>query len=148
MKDDFETIIDLFSLEAEEKEKRLDEIFRLSIAFIDKYKHIQQEGTEKEREAISKKLSILREKISVETKASEASLSLSSKEIKELSNDEKNFTKEQWELLQKTKVALSKEQMELSAKKKLSLEQGLKKASNSSGPKKKSKRGSSSWLKS
>ncbi len=148
MKDDFETIIDLFSLEAEEKEKRLDEIFRLSIAFIDKYKHIQQEGTEKEREAISKKLSILREKISIETKASEASLSLSSKEIKELSNDEKNFTKDQWELLQKTKVALSKEQMELSTKRKLSLEQGLKKATPPSGPKKKSKRGSSPWLKS
>ena len=56
MKDDFDEIIDLFSLEAEEKEKRLDEIFSLSVAFIEKYKHVQHEGSAEDKKNIIKRL--------------------------------------------------------------------------------------------
>ncbi|MCH9617368.1 MAG: hypothetical protein SP4CHLAM5_09660 [Chlamydiia bacterium] len=147
MKDEFNKIIDLFSLESEEKEKRLDEIFQLSMSFIEKYKHVQSEGTEREKADVVKKLLILKEKISLETKASEEALSLSKEEIKELSSDQENFTKEQWELLQKTKQSLTQEQLELQQHKKEALNKQIK-SNPTKGSKKKTKRGRSSWLKS
>lgn len=147
MKDEFSKIIDLFSLEPEEKEKRLDEIFQLSMNFIEKYKHIQSEGTEREKADVGAKLLILKEKISQETKASEEALSLSKEEIKELSLDENNFTSEQWELLQKTKQTLHEETLELQKHKKAALDEQIKQTPGKGG-KKKTKRGRSSWLKS
>ncbi|MCH9621324.1 MAG: hypothetical protein S4CHLAM20_07430 [Chlamydiia bacterium] len=147
MKDDFDKIIDLFSLDAEEKEKRLDEIFRLSVEFIEKYKHVQHEGSDEDKEAITKKLNILKEKISIESKASEEALSLSKKEIQELSNEEKNFTPEQWELLQKTKRALSSEKKKIETKKRAAIDKHIKKV-NPAKKRRKSRRGGSSWLKS
>jgi hypothetical protein len=147
MKDEFSKIIDLFSLESEEKEKRLDEIFQLSMSFIEKYKHVQSEGTEREKADVVQKLLILKEKISLEKKASEDALSLSKEEIQELSSDESNFTGEQWDLLQKTKETLSEEQLELKQQKKEALDQQIKN-NPTKGTKKKTKRGRSSWLKS
>jgi hypothetical protein len=147
MKDDFDEIIDLFSLEAEEKEKRLDEIFSLSVAFIEKYKHVQHEGSAEDKKNITAKLAILKEKISIETKASEENLSLSKKEIQELSQNEENFTPEQWKLLQKTKSALSAEKTKMSEKKKAAIDQHIKKIKPGTR-KRRTKRGSSTWLKS
>lgn len=146
MKDEYDKIIELFSLESKEKEKRLDEIFSLSIAFIEKYKHIQHDGSEEERKAMTEKLITLKEKIAQESRESEESLSLTKEEIKDLSQDEKNFTPEQWELLQKTKKALSTEKKELETKKHNAAKEHLKKAG--SKKRRRTKRGGSSWLKS
>lgn len=146
MKDEYDKIIELFSLESEEKEKRLDEIFSLSIAFIEKYKHIQHDGSEEERKAMTEKLITLKEKIAQESRESEESLSLTKEEIKDLSQDEKNFTPEQWELLQKTKKALTTEKKELETKKHNAAKEHLKKAG--SKKRRRTKRGGSSWLKS
>jgi len=147
MKDDFDKIIDLFSLESEEKEKRLDDIFRLSVEFIDKYKHIQHEGSEAEKKDVTEKLAILKEKISQEAKASEESLSLSKKEIQELSEDEANFTPEQWELLQKTKKSLSAEKQQIETKRRAVIDKHIKKASPGK-KRRRTRRGGSSWIKS
>ncbi len=145
MKDDFQKILDLFNLEPEEKEERLEEIFKLSMEFIEKYKHVQQDGSKREKEDISKKLAILKEKISQETKALEEALSLSKKEIEALSSDESNFTKEQWNLLQQTKQALKEEQAILTKNNKQAIEETLTPKKRN---KRKSRRGSSRWLKS
>lgn len=145
MKDEFQKIIDLFDLEPEEKENKLDEIFRLSMDFIEKYKYIQQDGTDREKEDISNKLAILKEKISKEAKASEEALSLSKDEINELSSDQSNFTSEQWELLQQTKKTLKQEREMLDKHQKETLKENLTPRKKS---KKKSRRGSSKWLKS
>ena len=145
MKDEFQKIIDLFSLESEEKEKKLNEIFRLSMNFIEKYKYIQHEGTEREKEDISKKLAILKEKISKEATSSESELGLSKEEIEDLSQDRSNFTDEQWELLKQTKQTLQAEKQTLQNQKKEAVQESLSSAKKS---KKKSRRGRSKWLKS
>lgn len=145
MKDEFQRIIDLFSLASEEKEKKLEEIFRLSIAFIEKYKYIQHEGTEREKEDIAKKLAILKEKISIEAKSSEKELNLTKQEIEELSSDKNNFSDEQWELLQQTKKTLQQEKESLEKQKKESVSTSLSSAQKTKKP---SRRGRSKWLKS
>lgn len=148
MDNEFDKIINLFSLESEEKEKRLDEIFHLSMQFIEKYKYIQHEGTPAEKETITKKLNILREKISKETASSETFLDLSKEEIKELSNNEKNFSQEQWKLLQKTRETLNSEKLKLKEKQQSSLKNSIAHIKPATNKKKKTKRGRSSWLKS
>ncbi len=148
MGDDFNKIIELFSLPSEEKEKRIDEIFHLSMNFIDKFKYIQAQGDAKEKESILKKMTILKEKISHEKNLSQEELSLSPEEITELSTDEKNFSKEQWALLQKTKASIKKEHEEISQKKKDSLDHALTKSVGSATKKKATRRGKSPWLKS
>ncbi|MCH9811415.1 hypothetical protein K0U07_01470 [bacterium] len=145
MKDEFQKIIDLFSLESEEKEKKLEEIFRLSMNFIEKYKYIQHEGTDREKEDISKKLAILKEKISIETKSSETELGLSKQEIEELSADKSNFSEEQWKLLQQTKKNIQEEKETLHKQKKEAIKENL---SSTKKTKNKSRRGRSKWLKS
>jgi hypothetical protein len=140
MEDEFNKIMHLFSLDQDNKEKQLDEIFHLSIAFIEKYKDIQTEGSSEEKADFTKKLSLLREKISDETAKSESALNLSKEEIKELSKNKENFTNEQWELLQKTKESIIKTK-----------EASIKNApakSSLSNVNKNTKRGRSSWLKS
>lgn len=148
MDDEFDKIIELFSLESEEKEKRIDEIFHLSMNFIEKYKHIQAEGDEKDKERILKKMSILKEKISHEKKLSQEGLSLSSEEIAELSSDEKNFSKEQWALLQKTKASIKKEKEHIAQKKKASMDHHISKMKSPAKKRRSTRRGKSSWLKS
>jgi hypothetical protein len=136
MKDEFDKIMDLFALSAEQKENHLDEIFHLSIAFIEKYKDMKDTGSKEEQEDISKKLLLLREKISEENARSETILHLSKEEIKQLSSNKDNFTPEQWDLLQKTKQSI--------------ISQRKSKGKLISNPEKKisSKRKKSSWLKS
>lgn len=150
MEDEFEKIMNLFGLDSKEKEKKLEEIFKASIEFIEKFKHIRAEGTEEQKEDMKIKLGILKQKIAEESKASEKKLSLSKEEIKELSKDQKNFTPEQWELLQKTKETINEEKSVMASKKQNALDTQLKnkKMSANKTKKRRSKRGSSRWLKS
>jgi hypothetical protein len=148
MDEDFYKIIELFSLESTEKEKRIDEIFRLSMNFIDKFKDIQAHGDAKEREVSLQRMTILKEKISAEKNRSQQELSLSSEEITELSSDEKNFSKEQWELLQKTKASIKEEQELIAKNKKNVTDQRLSKMASTGKKQRSTKRSKSSWLKS
>ena len=56
MEDEFDRLMGILSLEAEEKEKQLDEIFQRCTEFFDKYKYVLAEGSSEEKESIQKKM--------------------------------------------------------------------------------------------
>lgn len=143
MNDEYEQIISLFSLSNKEKEDRLDEIFRLSIAFIEKYKYIQEEGSEREKEDIGTKLEKLRIKIAEEAKKSRDKIGLSESEVRELAKDKNNFTDQQWNILQETGSSIEGEQSSMKSNRKKSIKKGKSAVSKN---KKRVKR--SSWIKS
>ncbi len=109
MEDEFDKLMGILSAETEEKEKRLDEIFARCTEFFDKYKYVLAQGTSKEKELIQQKMNMLREKLKEENERSQASLGISQNEIKEMSNDQKNFTSTQWELLQNAQARFFQE---------------------------------------
>jgi len=109
MEDEFDKLMTILSSDAKEKEKMLDEIFARCTEFFDKYKYVIAEGSSKEKEVIQKKMNMLRDKLREENEKSQASLGLSQGEIKNLSNDQRNFSSAQWELLQNAQARLFQE---------------------------------------
>ncbi len=112
MEDEFDRLMNILSLEAEEKEEQLDEIFQRCTEFFDKYKYVLAKGSSKEKELIQKKMNILRERLKEENEKSQARLGISVDEIKNLAEEPKNFTSEQWGFLQNAQEKLFKERME------------------------------------
>ena len=146
MEDEFDKLMKLLSGKAEEKEKQLDEIFQRCTEFFDRYKYVLAEGTSAEKEAIQKKMNILRDRLKEENTKAQTKLGISSEEIKNLAEEAKNFTPDQWEFLKNAQSKLFQEKDErekliLEDKKNREAELKLK-------SKKKSTSRKSNWMKS
>ncbi len=112
MEDEFDKLMKLLSEGEEEKEKKLEEIFQGCTAFFERYNQVLAAGTKDEKEVIVQKMSVLRERIREENEKSQRRMGLTPEEVKKLSQEEKNFTPEQWEFLQETQKKLFKEREE------------------------------------
>ncbi len=146
MEDEFDRLMGILSLEAEEKEKQLDEIFQRCTEFFDKYKYVLAEGSSEEKESIQKKMNVLREKLREENERSQIKLGISEGDIKNLSQESKNFTPEQWVFLQNAQERLFKERSE---REKISLdEKKAREAELKLKSKKKPTSRKSKWMKS
>ncbi len=146
MEDEFDRLMSILSGKAEEKEKQMDEIFQKCTDFFDKYKYVLTAGSLEEKEIMQKKMNILREVLKDENEKAQAKLGISHEEIRELSEDPKNFTKDQWEFLQNAQSKLfqeNKSKNELELKVKNDREASLKLKS-----KKKPSTKKSDWMKS
>jgi hypothetical protein len=146
MEDEYDRLMEFFSLEEEEKEKKLDEIFKEMSRFFEKYKEVQAKGHEEDKKAIQKKMDTLKRKIREEKEGSEKRLGVSPDEVRQLASDPKNFTPAQWAILQNAEKALQEEKEE---RKKQETEQKKKRTSDLKQKNKKKKNSKrSSWLKS
>lgn len=146
MEDEFDKLMEIFSEESEDKEKKLDEIFQRCTEFFDKYKYIIAQGTDEEKVAIQKKMSRLRDKLKEENEKAQTRLGITPDEIKALSHEPKNFTPKQWDFLQEAQAKLFQEKAEQAKRihaEKESLEEDLKDKS-----KKKPTSRKSGWMKS
>lgn len=112
MDDEFDKLMQLLSEKAEEKEKKLDEIFQKCTEFFERYKYIIAEGTDEEKESIQMKMSVLRDRLKQENEKTQTTLGITTEGIKKLSEDPKHFTPKQWEFLQNAQKKLFEEKME------------------------------------
>lgn len=112
MEDEFDKLMEIFSEEANSKEKKLEEIFQKSAEFFEKYKDVIAKGSLEEKSVIQKKMNLLREKLKVETEESYARLGISEGEVKALAENPKNFTPKQWDFLQNAKEKMFQEKNE------------------------------------
>ena len=146
MEDEFDQLMEFFASEGDEKEKDLEDVFSQSMEFFEKFKHILATGTEEEKITVRKKMDSLRAKIKEENKKHREKIGLSKEEISQLTDDTKNFTTKQWEIIQKTQEGLSKA-LKKKEQSMLSVKEERQKALKEKG-KKKSTAKRSSWLKS
>ena len=108
MADEFERIMAFFDLGSEEKEKRLHEVFEDSLAYFERFKHVIETGEPEEKKKIIERIVTMRKRIEEETKRICEKTKMSEEELLQFSNDPKNFSESQWEMLENAKVNLDK----------------------------------------
>ena len=106
MEDEFDRIMEFFNLSAEEKERRLQEVFEDSVEYFERFKYIMMNGTPEEKKEAVKKVMILKRKIEEETKRVCDKTGLTPQQLAAYSNDPKNFSPEQWNAIEGAKKKL------------------------------------------
>lgn len=146
MEDEFDKLMKSFDSESQKTEKKLEEIFQKSIEFFDKFKVILSSGSDREKEEVQRKMDALRAKLREESEKTRDKLKLSSEEVRQIATDPKNFTKEQWQFLQKAQTQLNEEREQHEMK--LQVQKEYRKESLKSKSKKKPTTKRSTWMKS
>ncbi len=106
MEDEFDRIMEFFNLSAEEKERRLQEVFEDSVEYFERFKYVMMNGTPEEKKEAVKKVMILKRKIEEETKRVCDKTGLTPEQLAAYSNDPKNFSQEQWNAIEGAKKKL------------------------------------------
>ncbi|PCI95658.1 hypothetical protein COB11_01620 [Candidatus Aerophobetes bacterium] len=114
MDDEFDKIMEFFSLNPEDKAVKLEDIFEDSIEFFNKFQYVLENGTEEEKAEILGKVMELQEKLQEETEKMCTDSGLTEEELKEFANDKKNFTDEEWETITHAKSKLDDQAEQIS----------------------------------
>lgn len=109
MEDELDRIIAYFALSPEEKEKKLQTIFTDSVEYFARFKHIMQNGTPEEKKKATEKVMQLKKTIEKETSKVCEKTGMSLEELSDYSNNPKNYSKEQWGLIEKAKAQLTED---------------------------------------
>jgi hypothetical protein len=115
MHEEFRKIMAFFSLDPDQKIGALDNVFKQSIAFFDKFKHILENGTTEEKQEIMNEIMQLQEKLQQETEKMCSQTGLSEEQLKEYAQNQDNFSNEEWTSIQEAKKKLEEQADELSA---------------------------------
>ncbi len=106
MEDEFDRIMEFFNLSAEEKERRLPEVFEDSVEYFERFKYVIMNGTPEEKKEAVKKVMSLKRKVEEETKRVCDKTGLTTEQLAAYSNDPKNFSQEQWNAIKGAKKKL------------------------------------------
>lgn len=145
MQDEYDKLIEFFSYDTSEKEKKLEEIFKKSLDFFERFQHVFASGSEEEKVEMRQKMEVLRAKLKEENEKSRARSGLTSEELKQIASDPKHFTTEQWEFMQRVQQNLAKHKEEQEVKIKSAKEERREELKSK---KRKSVTKRSSWMKS
>ena len=144
--DEFAKIMKFFSMSQEERAEHFPEVFEQSAEFFEKFNHIMKEGTLEEKQHMIAELQELQRVVQEETSKLTDMTGLSDEELKAFAENEKNFTPEQWKMIQNTRGRIEKDATEVSNLLKFN-EEGSEGESSPKKPKKPSKK-KQDWLKS
>ena len=114
MKDEFDKIMEFFSLPPEDKAVKLQDIFEDSIAFFERFKHILENGTPEEKKNMINKVAELQKTLQSETQKACQLTGLSEDDLKNYANTRENFSDDQWDLIQNAKVKIEKQAIGIS----------------------------------
>jgi hypothetical protein len=147
MHEEFKKIMAFFSLDPEQKAGELEDVFKNSIEFFDKFKYILENGTPEEKNEIMNEVMQLQQKLQQETEKMCSETGLSEDQLKEYAQSKDNFSDEEWESIQSAKKKLEEQAEELSSvlptgKKSSADKSADKKGKTTTSPKKKK------WVKS
>lgn len=107
MTDEFERIMEFFTLQGEEKEKKLPSVFEDAIAYFERFKHIMLTGKPEEKKLAMERVALIRRKMKEETERICKKHNLTEEELAAYSANPKNFSQEQWEMMSEAKSKLS-----------------------------------------
>jgi hypothetical protein len=142
----FDRLIEFFSLDQREKEKKVEEIFQETLEFFKYFKHVQAEGSDEEKKNVKEKLVQLQERFKQEAHNTLSDVNLSQEDVVEITSKEENFNEKQWGFIQSVKKVFNEQKEDFTKLKKVHTRSSLDKLKNA----KKVKRriSSKSWLKS
>lgn len=106
MEDEFDRIMGFFNLDPKEKEKRLQEVFEDSVEYFERFKHIMINGSSEEKKEAASKVMLLKKKIEEETKRICDKTGLTPEQLAAYSNNQKNFSSDQWNAIEEAKKKL------------------------------------------
>ena len=145
MPDEFDRIMEFFSLPPKEKEAHLQTVFEDSVEYFERFKHILLHGTPEEKQKAMERVAILKRKIEEETKQICEKTGLTEEQLSQYSNNSKNFTDEQWHAIESAKEKLEEGVSEV--KKMVGKEKSAKEGTPSTeGIPKKKKRPPKTWI--
>ncbi len=143
MANEFEKIMEFFTLPAEEKGDHLKDVFEESIEFFEKFKYTMQNGTPEEKQAMLDQVKKMQDKLQEETSKVKELTGLNDEELQAFANNKANFKDEDWEVIESAKNTIGQQADEISGI--LGTPKpGEKEAKKSTGPKKRKKK----WVKS
>lgn len=134
--EEYNKIIDFFSLPPEEKSQNLEEVFKNTVEFFDRFQYILMNGTPEEKKEMIQEVLELQKKLKLETEHMCQITGLSEEELKQFSQDSTNFSDEEWEVIQNAKAQIEEKASEISGHVKFN-ENEPKAASKGSSKKKK-----------
>ncbi len=143
--DEFDKIIEFFSLEERERESRVEDVFDQSLEFIEKYKYLINKGSDREKEEMQAKMSQLRERLHIESAKVNKEMGMDESEVKEFTNQSKNFSEDQWAFLQKVKNYVSEKKSGEAKQREMKKEERIKSHKQKKGTKHTNKK---KWIRS
>jgi hypothetical protein len=147
MHEELKRIMKFFELDAENKAEHLQDVFKDTVEFFNRFKHTLEEGTAEEKKEIIDEVLSLQEKLQLQTDQMCESMEMSEEELKMFAENPENFTEEEWQTIQDAKVKLEGQASEIDGI--INFNKPKKQSQNSPSKKKGSKKGKGKkWVKS
>ncbi|MBP9842134.1 MAG: hypothetical protein KBC64_06910 [Simkaniaceae bacterium] len=115
MSQEFEKIMSFFNMSPEKKAISLKEVFSESIGFFDHFKYVLENGSPAEKRAMFEQVAELKKKLQAETDKMREVTGLSEDELKAFALNQKNFSNEEWSVIQNAKTQLDGKAKEISS---------------------------------
>jgi hypothetical protein len=114
MSQEFDKIMSFFNMSPEKKATSLRDIFAESISFFDHFKYVLEHGSPTEKKSMFEQVRQLKEKLQAETDKMREITGLSEEELKSFALNHKNFSNEEWSVIQNAKTQLDSKAREIS----------------------------------
>lgn len=114
MSQEFDKIMAFFNMPPEKKASGLKEVFAESIGFFDHFKYVLENGSASEKRAMFEQVAQLKQKLQAETDKMREVTGLSEEELKAFALNQKNFSGEEWSVIQSAKHQLDGKAREIS----------------------------------
>jgi len=105
--EEFDQIMQFFSLNSEEKESQLSEVFEAAVAYFERFKYIMLNGSKEEQDQAVKEMMSLKNRVEEETQNICDKTGLTPEQLATYSNDPKNFSEEHWNAISNAKNKLN-----------------------------------------
>ena len=99
MEDEFDRIVNFFSLDDKEKEERLQDIFADSVSYFERFRNTMMHGTPEEKKEAMEKVAKLKDRVEKETKKICEKTGLTEEELLKRAQNPENFSENQWNAL-------------------------------------------------
>ena len=113
MHEELKRIMNFFELDADNKAEHLQDVFKDTVEFFNRFKHTLEEGSAEEKKEIIDEVLSLQEKLQLQTDQMCESMEMSEEELKEFAENPENFTDEEWGTIQDAKVKLEGQASEI-----------------------------------
>jgi len=114
MANEFEKIMEFFTLPAEEKGAHLKDVFEESIEFFEKFKYIMQNGSPEEKKAMLEQVKKMQDQLQEETAKVKEVTGLTDEELKAFAENKSNFDGADWDVIESAKKTIGKQAEEIS----------------------------------
>lgn len=113
MHEELKRIMEFFDLDTDQKTEHLGDVFKDTVEFFNRFKHVLEKGSAEEKKAMIEEVLKLQEKLELETNEMCDTMEMNEDELKEFSENPENFSEEEWQTIQEAKQRLESQASEI-----------------------------------